>query len=290
MKLITFLREQQAHIGAWLPDGILDLTEAGFPNSMKAFIQAGAATWQRAAQWAASSAAERLPAADMRLLAPVLDPGKIVAIGLNYRDHIREIGAKEPDRPLIFTKFSTAIIGPGDTIVWDPAHTAQVDWEVELAVVIGKRARNVPAAAALDYVFGYTIINDVSARDLQFADKQWNRAKSLDSFCPMGPLLVTADEIADPHALGLRCRVNGVTMQASNTRELVFDIPFLVEYLSRSFTLEPGDIIASGTPGGVGMSRKPPVFLHDGDSVVCEIEQIGALENICREITAIPAS
>lgn len=285
LKLITFTLNHEPRLGAWLPDGIIDLTEGGFPASMKTFIQAGAETWQRAAAWIASADAPRLPAASARLLAPILDPGKIVAIGLNYRDHIREIGAKVPDRPLIFTKFSTSIIGHRESIVWDPAHTAQVDWEVELAVVIGKRARNVAQAEALDYVFGYTIINDVSARDLQFADKQWNRAKSLDTFCPMGPLLVTADEIADPHALGLRCLVNGSVMQQSNTRELVFNIPFLVEYLSRSFTLEAGDIIASGTPGGVGMSRQPPVFLHDGDVVTCEIDQIGALENVCREMS-----
>jgi len=151
-------------------------------------------------------------------------------------------------------------------------------------VVIGKRARNVPQSEALDYVFGYTVINDVSARDLQFADKQWNRSKSLDTFCPIGPWIVTADEIPDPTNLALQCRVNDQVMQSSNTRELVYSVAALIEYLSRSFTLEPGDVIASGTPGGVGMSRQPPVWLHDSDRVACEIDQIGLLENKCREV------
>ena len=220
-----------------------------------------------------------MPVKSVRLLAPMPNPGKIMAIGLNYMDHCREQGVKPPERPLIFSKFTTAIVGPGDVVSWDSSLTKQVDFEVELAVVIGKTARNVSEASALDYVFGYTIMNDVSARDLQFSDGQWVRAKSLDTFAPMGPAILSADEVADPQALKLKCTVNGQVMQDSSTKEMIFGVRHLIADLSRAFTLQPGDIITTGTPHGVGVFRNPKVFLKDGDTVTCEIEGIGTLEN-----------
>jgi 2-keto-4-pentenoate hydratase/2-oxohepta-3-ene-1,7-dioic acid hydratase in catechol pathway len=184
----------------------------------------------------------------------------------------------------MFTKYTTSIIGDGDTIHWDPNETAKVDWEVELAVVIGKRAYRISEESVFDYVVGYTVCNDVSARDLQSErGDQWIRGKSLDTFCPLGPCIVTKDEIADPHNLKLRTIVNGQTMQDSNTSELLFKIPHLVSYLSRAFTLLPGDVIITGTPPGVGMGKKPPIFLKHGDVVSVEIDGIGKLTNPCVE-------
>jgi 2-keto-4-pentenoate hydratase/2-oxohepta-3-ene-1,7-dioic acid hydratase in catechol pathway len=218
----------------------------------------------------------------VKLMAPVRNPSKVVAIGLNYRDHAREQGAPIPDSPIIFAKFPTSVIGPGDAIVWDPALTQQVDYEAELAVVIGRRARNVSEADALDFVAGYTCSNDVSARDLQFGDHQWVRGKSLDTFCPLGPVLVTVDEIPDPQDLSVRALLNGEVMQDSRTSEMIFGVRELIAFASRAFTLLPGDVILTGTPHGVGVFRKPPVFLKDGDRIVIEIEKVGRLENVCR--------
>ena len=211
-------------------------------------------------------------------LAP-LAPGKIVAIGLNYLDHIRESQMAVPAAPLIFTKFTTSVIGDGAAIEIDPDLTARVDWEVELAVVIGRTARRVSVEDALDHAFGYTVANDVSARDLQFGDGQWVRGKSLDTFCPLGPDVVTADEIGDPQDLALSTRVNGVAVQESSTAEMVFSVAQIIAYCSQSFTLEPGDVILTGTPWGCGEFMTPPQHLHDGDVVVCEIERVGTLTN-----------
>jgi len=221
--------------------------------------------------------------AAVRLLAPVERPGKIVSIGQNYWDHVREQGKPPPERPIIFAKYPTSIIGPGDTIAWSPALTQKVDFEAELAVVIGKTARRVSEADALDYVFGYTAANDVTARDLQYGDGQWVRGKSLDTFCPLGPALVTADAIPDPQQLAIRCTVNGVTLQDSSTAEMIFNVAHLISYASQAFTLEPGDLILTGTPNGVGHFRTPPVYLQPGDRVVVEVERIGRLENVCAE-------
>ncbi len=223
---------------------------------------------------------------DGELMAPVPLPPKIVAIGLNYRDHAREQGVPVPERPLIFAKFPTSVIGPGDAITWDPALTQQVDYEAELAVVIGKRARNVSEDDALSCVGGYTCGNDVSARDLQFGDRQWVRGKSLDTFCPLGPVLVTPDEVVDPQGLAIRTLLNGEVMQDSSTSEMVFGIAELIAFASRAFTLLPGDILLTGTPSGVGVFRKPPVFMKDGDQIAVEIERIGRLENVCRTVPA----
>jgi 2-keto-4-pentenoate hydratase/2-oxohepta-3-ene-1,7-dioic acid hydratase in catechol pathway len=196
-------------------------------------------------------------------------------------DHVREQNQPIPERPIVFAKFNTAVIGPGEAIRWDPELTQQVDFEAELGVVIGKPARNVPLERALEHVFGFVNVNDVSARDIQFGDKQWVRGKSLDTFAPMGPMIVTADEIPDPQALGIRCLVNGEVMQDSSTKEMIFGVKELVAFLSRSFTLEAGDVISTGTPDGVGAFRKPPVFLKDGDRVAVEVESLGRLENPC---------
>lgn len=225
---------------------------------------------------------DRLDLAQVKLLAPVSRPGKIVAIGLNYRDHCREQDIDVPERPLIFTKFTTSVIGPGQAVCWSEEQSKQVDFEAELAVVIGREARNVASNQALDHVFGYTAANDVSARDLQFSDGQWVRGKSLDTFCPLGPVLVSADEIPSPQQLAIRCRVNGQTLQDSSTSEMVFSVAELVAFCSRWFTLQAGDLILTGTPHGVGVFRDPPIFLGDGDRVEVEIESIGCLENVCR--------
>lgn len=213
-----------------------------------------------------------------RLTAP-LRPAKIVAIGLNYLDHVRETGMDAPTAPLVFTKFTTSLIGDGETIAFDPELARRVDWEVELAAVVGRTMREVAVEDALAHVFGYTVANDVSARDLQFGDGQWIRGKSLDTFCPLGPVVVTADAIADPQALPLRTRVNGETVQDSTTAEMVFGVAELLSYCSHSFTLEPGDVVLTGTPWGCGEFMDPVRSLQDGDVVEVEIEGIGTLRN-----------
>jgi 2-keto-4-pentenoate hydratase/2-oxohepta-3-ene-1,7-dioic acid hydratase in catechol pathway len=237
----------------------------------------------RSATAAGTLSAER-PIATQRILPPVTRPGKIVAVGRNYREHAAEEAAALPSEPLLFAKLPSALIGDGAMVTWPAALTTQVDYEAELAVVIGRRARNVPVERALDYVLGYSCLNDISARDLQVRDGQWTRAKGLDGFCPMGPWVVTADEIPDPGVLRVRCRVNGDLRQDASTAELVHGVAELVEYCSQSFTLEPGDVIATGTPGGVGAFRDPPVFLADGDTVEVEIERVGTLTNRCRVV------
>src|SRR5690242_19326174 len=212
-------------------------------------------------------------------LAAPLQPGKIVAIGLNYLDHIRESNLPRPPQPLVFAKFPSSVTGPGDPIVIDAGLTRQVDWEVELGVVVGRRMRHVDIGTALDHVFGYTVCNDVSARDVQFSESQWTRGKSFDTFCPLGPVVVTADEIPDPQALALRTRVNGEVMQDSSTAEMLFGVAELLAFCSRSFTLEPGDLLLTGTPWGCGYFMDPPRALQLGDVVECEVERIGVLHN-----------
>jgi 2-keto-4-pentenoate hydratase/2-oxohepta-3-ene-1,7-dioic acid hydratase in catechol pathway len=235
--------------------------------SMRALIEAGGPGPARGA--------EQAPA---RVLAP-LAPGKVVAIGLNYLDHIRETGMDAPDRPLVFAKWPSSVIGTGAPIVIDPTLTARVDWEVELAVVIGRRLRRVAAAEAIDGVFGYTVANDVSARDVQFADGQWVRGKSFDTFCPLGPVIVTPDELRDVQDLPLRTRVNGEVVQDSNTSEMVFGVAELLSFCSHSFTLEPGDVLLTGTPWGCGEFMSPPRSLLPGDVVAVEVDGIGVVEN-----------
>jgi len=215
---------------------------------------------------------------DAYWLAPVPRPGKLICIGLNYRDHAAESNMPIPERPVVFSKFATAVIAPGEPVVL-PTISSQVDYEAELAVVIGRRARNVRSSQALDYVLGYTCFNDISARDFQFADGQWQRGKSCDTFAPMGPTIVTADTVPDPHKLSIKLVLNGKTMQDSNTDQFIFGVPELIEFLSQTITLEPGDVIATGTPPGVGFARKPPVFLKPGDKMEVVIESVGWLNN-----------
>jgi 2-keto-4-pentenoate hydratase/2-oxohepta-3-ene-1,7-dioic acid hydratase in catechol pathway len=263
---------------------------AGLPGSMADLLAAGetALTALRSAAREAVAAGRPGEIDPSRLTAPVPRPGKIVAVGLNYRDHVEEQGGKVkiPTRPMLFAKFPTAVIGDGETVEWDPRLTAAVDLEAELGVVIGRRARRVSEAEALDHVLGYTCINDVTARDLQYSDKQYVRGKSLDTFCPMGPALVTRDEIADVGRLRVRSWRNDELMQDSNTSNLIFDVPFLVSFCSQAFTLEPGDVICTGTPSGVGYFREPPQLLGEGDVVTVEVESIGRLTNPCHELRA----
>jgi len=220
----------------------------------------------------------RHPLSSVRLLAPVPAPGKIICVGLNYRDHAIESGMAIPKSPITFAKFANTVVGPGDAIRL-PAASVQVDYEAELAVVIGRRAKGVSVADALDHVLGYTCSNDVSARDLQFADGQWLRGKSQDTFCPLGPWLVTADEFGDPQRKAIACHVNGTTLQDSTTAEMIFGVAEIIAFLSTGITLDPGDVILTGTPVGVGFARTPPIFLQPGDEVVVEIEGIGRLSN-----------
>jgi 5-carboxymethyl-2-hydroxymuconate isomerase len=240
-------------------------------RDVRALLDAGPAALEEAVAGAA-------PWPGARLAAP-LRPGKVVAIGLNYADHVRESGMTAPAEPLIFAKFPSAVIGPDEPIVIDATLTERVDWEVELVAVIGRRLRGCDPESALKGVFGYTAGNDVSARDLQFGDGQWVRSKSLDTFCPLGPLIVTPDELGDPQDLPLRTRVNGETMQDSRTDQMIFGIAALLAHCSRAFTLEPGDVVMTGTPWGCGEFMDPRRSLSPGDVVEVEVEGIGTLRN-----------
>lgn len=215
---------------------------------------------------------------DAYWFAPVPRPGKLICIGLNYRDHAKESNLPVPEKPVVFSKFSSAVIAPGEPVVI-PAATQKVDYEAELAVVIGRRAKRVSADRAYDYVLGYTAFNDVTARDFQFVDGQWQRGKSCDTFAPMGQTIVTTDTIPDPHRLSIKLTLNGETMQDSNTDQMIFGVARLIEFISESITLDPGDVIATGTPAGVGFARKPQVFLKPGDQMEVLIDGMGGLGN-----------
>jgi acylpyruvate hydrolase len=215
---------------------------------------------------------------EVTLQAPIPRPGKLILLGLNYRDHAEETGQKIPEVPTLFAKYANTVVGPGAAILI-PRATEQIDYEAEFAFVIGRRGHHIPRERALDYVAGYTIINDVSARDYQFATSQWMVGKTFDTHCPMGPALVLKDEIADPHDLAISLSIGGEVLQKSNTRQLIFKIPETVQYLSQVMTLEPGDVIATGTPAGVGFTRKPPRWLRPGETVRVEIAGLGVLEN-----------
>jgi 2-keto-4-pentenoate hydratase/2-oxohepta-3-ene-1,7-dioic acid hydratase in catechol pathway len=270
---------------AFLSDGPRTMSEllAGGPDLLAALATASTADPTRIDRTGT-------PLETTELLGPVPRPGKIVAIGRNYREHVDEQGGDAPPAPLIFAKWPSSVIGHRAEIRWDPALATQVDYEAELAVVIGRPARRIAESEALDYVFGYTCLNDVSARDIQFGDGQWVRGKSLDTFCPMGPVVVTADEIPDPQRLDISCRVGDRIVQDANTTQMYFGVAAIVSYCSQSFRLEPGDVITTGTPGGVGIFRDPPELLGDGDEVTVEIEGIGRLVNVCRfDRAAVPA-
>ena len=216
---------------------------------------------------------------DPDFLAPIVAPGKVLAIALNYLDHIQEQHLTPPENPIVFAKFPNALNGPDGDIVVDPRLTTRADYEAELAVVIGRRTRNVDESIALDQVFGYAVANDVSARDAQRADRQFGRSKSFDTFCPIGPWITSADAVGDPQALRLWARVNGETRQDSSTAEMLFPVAYLIHYLARGMTLEPGDVLLTGTPKGVGTFMDPPQYLQAGDVVECEVEGLGRLRN-----------
>ncbi len=273
MKLLAYTRDESSdrRLGLQADDGLHDLTASlgvadvgdllGRPDIL-----------------------ERLASADGELVetftirAPIARPGKIICIGLNYHDHCREQNVEPPAYPMLFSKFANAVADPGATVT-RPRATEKMDLECELAIVIGRRASRIGVEEARDAIFGYTVLNDVTMRDLQREDRQWLRAKGSDGFAPMGPVVVTADEIGDPQALRMHSSVNGETFQDSSTAEMVFDVFTIVAFVSQTITLEPGDIIATGTPAGVGHYRTPPTYLADGDLMRCEIEGIGAIEN-----------
>lgn len=278
MKLVTFRRDGVTRTAAVVDESIVDLAAAdsAIPPDMLELLRGGEPMMARAANAVASGAA-RHPQGEATLLAPIPRPGKALAIGLNYRDHAEESGQQLPKYPVVFSKVSSCITGPGASIQRPRASTS-VDWEAELVFVIGKEGRHIPAASALDHIAGFMCGNDVSVRDWQFHNPTWMIGKGFDTHGPTGPWLVTKDEV-DPSSMDIACYVNGERVQSSNTKNLIFGIGELVEYLSTAFTLEPGDIVFTGTPAGVGVSRKPPVFLKHGDVVRVEIEGLGALEN-----------
>lgn len=279
MRLVSYERNGQRSIGALTNNGIIDLPTASggaLPSDMVAFLQRGDEGIEQARP-VLSKGGAGISLKEARLLAPVPRPGKVIGIGLNYADHAAEGGREHPKYPMIFTKAVSAVIGPNDAIRM-PLVTSMVDFEGEMAVVIGKRAKEVSSRNALDYVAGYTICNDVSGRDYQQRSSP-TAGKSFDTFAPMGPVLVTRDEIPDPHVLDIRTIVSGEEMQRSNTRHLIFTVNYLIDYLSHIFALEPGDVITTGTPAGVGVFRNPPRFLKPGDTVRIELEKVGVLEN-----------
>jgi 2-keto-4-pentenoate hydratase/2-oxohepta-3-ene-1,7-dioic acid hydratase in catechol pathway len=296
MKLVSFRRpddtaDGEERLGLLIDDRVVVPADPSdrTPRTMAellADLPAGLARLAAAEARAAVGVPLGLPVDEVTLLPPVTRPGKIVAVGVNYRSHAAEQGRDPPASPVIFAKFASALIGHGAEIRWHPSLTTAVDAEAELAVVVGRRARRVSEADALEHVLGYSCLNDVSARDLQYADRQFVRAKSLDTFCPMGPALVTPDEVGNPQALAVRGYVNGELRQQASTAEMLFGVAELIAFCSRAFTLEPGDVIATGTPAGVGWFREPKQLLRDGDETVVEIERIGRLANRCREESA----
>jgi len=272
MKLVTFRRKGAAFTQVGVVEGADVKVLASFPD-MIAALDAGLEKLKRSA-----AAASTVALNDVDLLAPIPRPSKLICIGLNYRDHAIESNMAIPKIPTVFCKFATAIVGPGVPVVL-PRISTQPDYEAEFAFVIGKGGRYIKAADWQQHVAGYTIINDVSARDIQLATSQWVMGKTFDTFAPMGPYVTTADEIADPHNLRISLTLNGQMVQNSNTQELIFKLPELVEYLSSVMTLETGDIVSTGTPAGVGFARKPPIYLKAGDQMVVRVEGLGELKN-----------
>jgi 2-keto-4-pentenoate hydratase/2-oxohepta-3-ene-1,7-dioic acid hydratase in catechol pathway len=279
MRLLTYQDRSGLPLpGVLIQDTVISLQGAGFPDLISV-LAGGAQALAKIENWIYQPPADaQLPLASVTLLAPIPRPPKFICVGLNYRDHAIESGLPIPEIPIIFSKFSNTVIGPGAPIVL-PKNSTKPDYEAELAFIIGKPGRHIPAEKWTEHVAGYTIVNDVSARDFQLATSQWLMGKTFDTFAPMGPYLVTADEIADPHVLDIGLTINGEVLQNSNTRELIFRIPELVAHLSSVFTLESGDIVSTGTPPGVGSARKPPRFLRPGDDVVVHVQGLGELRN-----------
>jgi 2-keto-4-pentenoate hydratase/2-oxohepta-3-ene-1,7-dioic acid hydratase in catechol pathway len=276
MKLVSFSTgDGPIRPGSLLDEAglVVDLIAAGFADALSViaagFISADASKIK---------AYPGYPLSEVRLHAPLLNPPRVFAIGLNYRDHAAESGMAIPTTPVVFFKLPSAIIGPGEPIVL-PMNSTQPDYEAELAFVIGKGGFRIPASAWRNHVYGYTIVNDVSARDVQFATSQWSMSKSFPTFCPLGPAIVTANEIVDPHSLAIGLTIDGVVYQSSSTRELIFKIPELIEYLSSITPLLPGDIVSTGTPSGVGLGRTPKRWMQPGETVTVSVEGLGSLTN-----------
>ncbi|XP_043222126.1 fumarylacetoacetate hydrolase domain-containing protein 2A-like isoform X1 [Amphibalanus amphitrite] len=283
MKLVQCSHGGKDHIGLLSADEstVKLLTDPNLPNSAVKLLQLGSRQHVLELLKAAEATANAVPLSEVKLLAPITSPDKVLCIGMNYVDHCAEQNMPVPTEPVVFNKFPSCIVGPSDAIELPSAVTSQLDWEVELAVVIGQKCRDVSPEQADDYIFGYTVAHDVSARDWQLRRNggQWLVGKAMDTFCPLGPCITTADSL-DPANLSLWCRVNGETQQQGSTAQLVFDCRQVVSHLSRSgITLLPGDVILTGTPPGVGVFRKPPVFLKHGDVVECGVEGIGTITN-----------
>ena len=284
MKLVTYLHNGQTLVGVVHSDGIVDLSS--IVPDMLSLIGGGSPLLDRVRE-RLESEAPAIPLERVTLLAPIPNPRRnVVCLGLNYAEHAKESAEargreyKQQQHPVFFTKATHTINRPDGVIPFDAAVSEQIDWEAELGVILGRSGKNIPIDHAMEYVFGYTCIDDISARDLQANHSQFFKGKSLDGACPMGPWIVTADEIPDPHCLAIRTRVNGTTLQDSNTSKMIFRIPQLIEFISASITLEPGDLIATGTPEGVGAFREPPVYLKAGDVVEVEVERLGVLQNL----------
>ena len=278
MQLATIQTPLGPRAAALWQDNYVDLhaTDSALPASLRELLAEGPALLQAVAHACQRQKVVEYPAEQVKLLPPIPDPPKIVCLGLNYSDHAKESGAQLPKNPILFSKYRTALIGPGDAIIL-PCVSKEVDFEAELVVVVGKRGRPKNETEAMTYVAGYTIGHDVSARDWQLKKdgKQWMVGKTFDTFAPTGPHLVTPDEISDPHNLAIRLRLNGETMQDSNTGQMIFSVGAILAYLAQIFTLEPGDLVFTGTPSGVGLSRKPPLFLRAGQVVRLGVEGVG---------------
>ncbi|XP_078485071.1 oxaloacetate tautomerase fahd2, mitochondrial-like [Ciona intestinalis] len=283
MKLLQFLRHGKQCIGAQVRgNSILDLTSASskIPNNVVDLLARGENALNLTKRLTETNSESLISYDDVKVLSPITNCEKVICVGMNYKDHCAELNIPIPTEPVIFNKFPSSIIGDkGDVVI--PKASSSVDWEVELAVVVGKEGKHIEESKAMEYVAGYTVALDVSARDW-FGEKnsgQWLLGKTFDTFCPLGPTLVTKDEIADPHDLPLACTVDGQVMQSSNTNQLVFSIETCIAWISRIFTLKPGDVLLTGTPPGVGAMRSPPLFLKHGDTVVSEIDEIGKITN-----------
>jgi 2-keto-4-pentenoate hydratase/2-oxohepta-3-ene-1,7-dioic acid hydratase in catechol pathway len=271
MRLVSFsIADGRVRPGVLMEETgtVMDLGPSGYSNTLDLITRG----------MPAAMAAHKFRLEDVKLHAPIARPPRVFAIGLNYRDHARESGMTLPTTPVVFFKLTSSIIGPGEAIVL-PKNSTEPDYEAEMAFVIGRGGFRIKAADWREHVYGYTIVNDVSARDVQFSSTQWSMSKSFPTFCPMGPAIVTADEIPDPHALAIGLSIDGEVLQSSNTRELVFGVPELIEYLSSIAPLEPGDVVSTGTPGGVGLGRTPKRWLKPGETVTVTVEGIGSLTN-----------
>ena len=278
MRLVTFdAPHLSSRAGLHIGDRVIEIQGEGLPRTVRGILSEGERCLDQVRKLETRSG---LSLDAVHLAPPIPDPQKIICVGQNYRDHCLEQNAPIPKSPIIFTKFVTSLTGPRDNVVL-PRASEQVDYEIELAFIMGKGGKHISEERALKHVAGYMVFNDVSARDIQFGDKQWVRGKSCDTFAPCGPALVTRDEIADPQDLKLELKLNGQVMQSSNTSQMIFGVAYLISFLSRTLTWTPGDVVATGTPPGVGVFRKPPVFLKPGDKLVATVEKLGSLENTC---------